>query len=469
MTSIPFTAALRHSVAVIALMLMTSAPAIAQVAADGSLIKRGEYFAKAGDCVACHTAPGGRAMAGGLALPTPIGDIISTNITPSKTNGIGNYTFEQFSNALRLGIRGDGQRLYPAMPYTSYALLTDDDTRALYAYFRQSIEPVDSATPPTELPFPFNIRLSMAAWNILFLDTKRFQPEAQQSAEWNRGAYLVRGLAHCGDCHTPRNLLMAEKSSEFLGGGDVGVWHAPNITSDDNSGIGSWSIEELTAYMKDGHAAGKAQAAGPMAEAVDNSLRYLDDADLNAIVVYLKSTVAIHDAADTRPASSWTGAADDLSKIRGVALPADPAAMSGPQLYDGYCASCHQARGEGSFDGSLPPLIHDTSLGRSNTNNLVMVILEGVQRQPDVFMPAFDKTLSDAQIATLGNFVLQRFGNPQAKITTDQVETLRDGGAKSFLLTAARIAIGAAGLVLVLAILFLFRQRRFKASKLRFG
>ena len=469
MTSFRLKAALRHSVVVIALMLAASAPAIAQAGADTVLIKRGEYLAKAGDCVACHTAPGGKAMAGGLALPTPIGAIISTNITPSKTYGIGNYTFDQFSDALRRGIRADGQRLYPAMPYTSYALITDDDTRALFAYFMQSNEPVDAAPTPTELPFPFNIRLSMAAWNILFHDTKQFQPEAQQSADWNRGSYLVRGLAHCGACHTPRNFLMAEKSSQELGGGDVGAWYAPNITSDDNSGIGAWSIANLTAYMKEGHAVDKAQAAGPMAEAVDNSLRHLLDADLTAIAIFLKSTTAIHDVADTRPASSWDGTADHLSEIRGVALPADPAAMSGLQLYDGYCASCHQARGEGSFDGSLPSLLHNTSLGRSNTNNLVMVILEGVHRQPGVFMPAFGKTLSDVQIASLGNTVLQGFGNPKAHITTDQVKALRDAGAKSLLLPAVRVAMGFAGLVLLLAALLLLRRRRIKASQLHFG
>jgi len=220
---------------VLALALAAAAGAQAQ---DADLVKRGEYLARAGDCVACHTAPGGRPMAGGLEIPTPIGAIVSTNITPSRTAGIGGYTFEQFVRALREGIRADGARLYPAMPYTSYALVTDEDARALYAYFMQGVVPVDVRPRPTQLPFPFDVRLSMAAWNLLFLREGTFQIDAGHDAQWNRGAYLVRGLGHCGSCHTPRNLLMAERPSEELAGGAVGNWRAPNITSDPIGGIG---------------------------------------------------------------------------------------------------------------------------------------------------------------------------------------------------------------------------------------
>ncbi|MGH8809949.1 MAG: c-type cytochrome, partial [Noviherbaspirillum sp.] len=253
------------------------------------LIKRGQYLATAGDCVACHTAPGGKPMAGGLSLPTPLGPIISTNITPSKTQGIGNYTEAQFTDALRKGVRADGQHLYPAMPYPSYAKVTDDNAHALYACFMQGVAPVD--TPPaqqTNLPFPFNIRLSMAAWNLLFLDSKPFVADASKGAEWNRGAYLTRGLAHCSTCHTPRNMLMAEDLSRELGGGEVGSWYAPNITSDANSGVGGWSEQEIVDYMRFGQVANKGQAAGPMAEAIDHSLRHLTADDSHAIAVYLK-------------------------------------------------------------------------------------------------------------------------------------------------------------------------------------
>ncbi len=242
------------------LMLAGLRPAAAQGQGDATLIKRSEYLAIAGDCAACHTAPGGRPMAGGLPLPTPVGNIISTNITPSRSHGIGSYTPQQFTDALRRGVRADGQHLYPAMPYTAYAKVTDEDARALYAYFMGAVAPVDESPQPTRLPFPFDIRLSMAAGNWLFLDDRRFTSDPAQSAEWNRGAYLVSGLAHCSTCHTPRNLLMAEIRSLDLGGGSVGPWQAPNITSDANSGIGGWSVRDLVSYLRDGHAANKAQA-----------------------------------------------------------------------------------------------------------------------------------------------------------------------------------------------------------------
>jgi mono/diheme cytochrome c family protein len=430
---------------------------------DTQPILRGKYLATAGDCMACHSVPGGQPFAGGLDIPTPLGNIVSTNITPSKTAGIGNYNEMQFRDALRKGIRADGKHLYPAMPYTAYAQLGDADVQALYAYFMHAVKPVDVATTPTRLPFPFNIRLSMAAWNLLFLDDQPLTPDPGKSAAWNRGAYLVRGPAHCSTCHTPRNLLMAEKSSRELAGGAVGTWFAPNITSDTNSGIGNWSTPELVAYLKLGHVSGKAQAAGPMAEAVDNSLRHLDDPDLQAIAVYLKTVPPQHDAADTRAVDSWGGPSAEPDALRGVALPADANRMSGAQIYDAYCASCHQSRGEGSFDGSLPPLFHNTATGRSDTANLVMVMLDGIRWHTDdsgVHMPGFAHELSDRQIATLGNWLLQHYGNPAATVSVEQVRTLRAGGAPSHLVLLARLAIAAIVLLLIIVIFWLLRRRK---------
>ena len=446
-------------------VLATQAPG-----ADVQSIERGRYLATAGDCIACHSVPGGKPMAGGLALATPLGPIVATNITPSTTHGIGNYTLAQFSAAVRHGVRADGAHLYPAMPYTAYAKVTDDDTAALYAYFMHGVAAVDTApTQKTDLPFPFNIRVSMAGWNLLFLDKKPFEADASKSMEWNRGAYLAQGLAHCTTCHTPRNALMAEQLSKELGGANLGTWYAPNITSDVNSGIGNWSQQDLAGYLRTGRAAHRGQAAGPMAEAIDHSLKHLSDADLNAIAHYIKSVPAIHDKADVKPVTQWGQAGDELSSIRGVPLPQNLNTMSGAQLYDAQCASCHQAKGEGSFDGSLPPLFHNSATGRGNSNNLVMAILDGVERQDGKgshaghLMPAFRQTLSDEQIVTLGNYVQRMYGNPAIKVTAEQVTTLRNGGAPSNLIGLARAGI-IVGVLVLLALLLWWRGRRRKET-----
>ncbi|HEX7348637.1 MAG TPA: cytochrome c [Rhodanobacteraceae bacterium] len=428
-------------------------------------VERGHYLAIAGDCVSCHTAPGGKPYAGGLPTMTPIGAVISTNITPSKTDGIGNYTLQQFSAAVREGIRADGAHLYPVMPYTEYSQLTNSDVQALYAYFMHGVQPVDSKPPKTRLPFPFNIRMEMAVWNWMFLDKHPFTADPAESPAWNRGAYLVRGPTHCGTCHTPRNLMMAEKSSDALAGGQVDTWFAPNITSDANSGIGNWSEQDIVDYLHSGRAPGKAQeAAGPMAEAIQFSLSHLTQADLQAIAVYLKTVPARHDPADTRPVDTWGSAYADLASIRGKPLPKHPDDMSGPQLYDAYCASCHEDQGQGSFDGGLPSLFHNTATGRSNTANLVMVMLDGIHGYGNgaIRMPGFGSELSNRQIATLGSYVTQHFGNPAATITVSQVATLRAGGASSNLVLLARILIVIALIILALiivGIVVLIRRR----------
>lgn len=432
-------------------------------AADDAQIQRGKYLSTAGDCVACHSVPNGKPFAGGLALPTPIGEIIATNITPSKTAGIGNYSLMQFSDALRKGIRADGKHLYPAMPYTSYAKVSDEDIKAMYAYFMNAVEPVETPVKPTALPFPFNIRFSMAAWNLLFLDDKAFVPDASHDTEWNRGAYLVQGLTHCSACHSPRNLMMAEVSSKELAGGDVGTWYAPNITSDINSGIGGWDNAELVAYLKTGEALGKAQAAGPMAEAVDHSLQHLDDSDLKAIAVYLKTVPAQHEAANSQPVYALGQKTDELGSIRGVALPADDDKMSGAQLYDAHCSTCHQAQGQGSFEGGLPSLLHNTAVGRINPNNLVMVILDGVKRGADgqdVRMQGFARNLSDQQVATLSTYLTGHYGNADVKVSVAQIKEMRAGGPVSHLAALAQGAIAVGVIVVILLVLWWVRRRR---------
>ena len=446
----------------LAAVLVAAAPAFA---AENSDVERGRYLATAGDCVACHTAPGGKSMAGGLSLASPLGAIYSTNITPSKTHGIGSYTLQQFTDALRHGKRADGANLYPAMPYTAYAKTTDEDIAAMYAYFMQGVQPVDEApAKQTALPFPFNIRASLGVWNAMFLDATPYKADASQTPEWNRGAYLAQGLAHCTTCHTPRTSLMAEDLKRSLSGGEVGGWYAPNITSHAVSGIGDWTQDELVAYMSGKPVPGKGPAAGPMAEAVDHSLKHLSPDDLKAIAVYIKSVPAVDDGSLKQPADSFGKQTDALDTLRGVDLPKDYNAMTGAQIYDGYCAACHQAQGQGTEGGGLPGLFHNTSLGHANSNNLVQVLLHGIERHgADTVMPGFADELSDKQITALGNYLLTNYGNPAANVTEPQVAQLRDpatAGSSSSFLMLARVGM-AVGLVIVLGVIaWLLRRRK---------
>ena len=446
----------------LAATVLAAAPAFA---ADNAEVERGRYLATAGDCVACHTAPGGKSMAGGLALASPLGSIYSTNITPSKTHGIGNYTLQQFTDALRHGKRADGANLYPAMPYTAYAKTTDEDIAAMYAYFMQGVQAVDDApAKQTDLPFPFNIRASLSVWNAMFHDATPYKADASQPPEWNRGAYLAQGLAHCTTCHTPRTALMAEDGKRSLGGADLGGWYAPNITSHASSGIGSWTEDELVAYMSGKPVPGKGPAAGPMAEAVDHSLKHLSAEDLKAIAVYVKSVPAVDDGSLKQSAASFGKQTDALDSVRGVDLPKDYNAMTGAQIYDGYCAACHQAQGQGTEGGGLPSLFNNTSLGHANSNNLVQVLLHGIERHgADSVMPGFAHELTDQQITSLGNYLLTSYGNPSAKVTEQQVAQLRDpaaAGSGSSLLTLARIGMAVAVIVVLALIAWLVRRRK---------
>jgi mono/diheme cytochrome c family protein len=441
-------------------------------------IERGKYLAIAADCGACHTAPGGKPFAGGLAIDTPLGTIYSTNITPSQDFGIGRYTEEQFSRALRRGIRRDGAELYPAMPYTSYAKFTEDDARALYAYFTQAVTPVDQSTPQTELPFPLNIRLSMMGWNLLFLDTAAFVPDSHQSAEWNRGAYLVQGAAHCSTCHTPRGFLMQEETSRALSGAQVGPWYAPNITSDPISGIGSWSQEDLAAYLRTGHLSRKGQAAGSMGEAVTKSFQHLTASDIDAIATYVKSVPAVHEPGDGASRFTAGKAFSELATLRGRgSVSSNSANATGAELFQGNCASCHSAEGQGSKDGYYPSLFQNSATGAKNPTNLIAAILYGVDRTisgRQAFMPGFGghptdaNPLGDRDIAALGNYVLTHYGSTDTTITEQQVAEVRQGGPGSPLPALARGGVAAGIVVVLLSIAFVIFKRR-KTSSLYIG
>nr|WP_175801210.1 cytochrome c [Burkholderia anthina] len=438
--------------------------------ADAALIEKGHQLAIAADCMACHTAlDGGKPFAGGYGIASPMGQIYSSNITPSKTAGIGNYTEAQFARALREGVRADGARLYPAMPYTSYSGLTDDDVLALYAYFMHAVKPVDDPAPVTNLPFPFGMRTAMAGWNMLFLTNKRFEADPAHDAQWNRGAYLTNVLAHCSACHTPRNALMAEDFGRNLGGAQLGAWYAPNITSDPVSGIGAWTDDELVSYLKTGRAPGKNQAAGPMAEAVQNSLQYLSDADLQSIVTYLRSTKPIRDERESVPAFTHGSAVSSEATLRGAsALNANGTLTTGAALFSGYCASCHQANGKGSPSQAYPSLSNNTATGSRNPSNLIAAILYGVDRDAGgqhVLMPSFGEDsyvqpLKDDQVAAIANYVLAQYGNADVTVTPDDVAVVRSGGPVPLLVRARPLMLPASVLVVLLIALGIMVRRR---------
>jgi mono/diheme cytochrome c family protein len=435
-----------------------------------AVIGRGEYLATAADCGACHTAPRGKPFAGGLAISTPLGIIYATNITPSADFGIGRYTEQEFSRALRRGIRSDGANLYPAMPYTSYAKFSEDDAHALYVYFRQAVKPVDQPAPQTELPFPMNIRASMMAWNLLFRSTAAFVSDPHQSAEWNRGAYLVQGAAHCSTCHTPRGFLMQEETSRALSGAQVGPWYAPNITSDPVSGIGSWSKEDLVAYLRTGHVSRKAQAAGSMGEAVAKSFQHLTAADQDAIATYVMSVPAVRDPGEAGSRFTAGKAFSGLATLRGRdGIKSDDADPAGAELFVGNCASCHSAEGQGSKDGYYPSLFQNSATGAKNAINLIAAILYGVDRTiagRQAFMPGFGghptdaNPLSNRDIAALGNYVLTHYGSAHTTSTEEQVAEVRPGGPVSPLLALARGGMAAAAIIVLLGVIFLIFKKR---------
>ena len=398
---------------------------VAKPGQDGAAwIERGRAVALASDCVACHTADASKPYAGGMAFDTPFGRLYSTNITQDPVNGIGAFTDAEIVGSVRSGISRHGRRLYPAMPYTSYTGMSDDDALALVAYLR-TIKPIDSKPPENTMGFPFNQRWAMAFWNVMNFRSGRQVPVAGKSDEWNRGAYLVQSLEHCGECHSPRNFIQG-LSHPDLGGGNLGIWKAYDITGG-QSGIGTWSDQELFTYLKTGAVHGKANAAGPMAEAVENSLNHLPDADLHAMVAYLRD-LPVSGTLNSAPARTGQGQAyTGTTALRASHPQYDPNsdALGGEVMFNANCATCHGATGKGV--GEYPRLFGNSVLGAGDPTNLVSVLLRGVHRKVDgqeVFMPGF-ANLSDAQLATLGTFLFKQFGNSQVQVTAAEVARLR--------------------------------------------
>lgn len=384
---------------------------------------RGEYLARAGDCIACHTAKGREPLAGGLAFELPFGTIYSTNITPDKETGIGNWSDEQFVSAVREGISPRGY-LYPAMPYTSYTAMSMDDVLAIKAYLF-SQQPVRSSIPDNELSFPFNQRWGMALWNIAFFNERRMSVEVKKSVEWNRGKYLAIALGHCAECHTPRNFGYGLVQSRTLSGASVEGWFAGNITSDRETGIGDWTDLQLETYLSSGHAPGRSSASGPMAEVVENSLQYLTDADLRALRIYLRdvppvtSDRSMHVTLDPLPARS-------SSSIR----PADSVAVGAPvglTLFASDCVGCHQWNGKGR-QSPYASLIGSTAVNDPQGRSIVQAILHGTKittHGRTQFMPPFGQRYTDSEVADLSNFVLKQFGDKDGRVNLSQVARQR--------------------------------------------
>jgi mono/diheme cytochrome c family protein len=384
---------------------------------------KGEYLARAGDCIACHSVPGGAAFAGGLRMGTPMGAIYTTNITPDKDTGIGDYTFEDFDRAVRLGVAKDGHRLYPAMPYPSYAKIADADMHSLYDFFMKEVPAVKQANKPSEIPGYLSFRWPLAIWDVVFAGGGAYVAKPGHDAAWNRGAYLVEGLGHCGACHTPRGWAFQEEalddgSGTYLKGAELDAWSAPDLREDVRTGLGGWTEADLATFLKTGHNA-KGVAFGSMLDVVNNSTPYLSDDDLNAMAHYLKSlppsaeqTAPIYDDATTKTLASGR--------------PQQP----GATLYIGYCVSCHGADGKGQSP-YIPPLAGNAVVLDADPNSLVNLVLNGaeplvVKGTPDAYrMPQYRVQLTDEQISQVLSFVRGAWGNGTAPVTPDQVKALR--------------------------------------------
>jgi mono/diheme cytochrome c family protein len=401
-----------------------NAPLLAGAPADAPQIVRGEYLARAADCIACHTVAGGKPFAGGLPFKLPFGTLYSSNITADKATGIGNYSDDDFVRALHDGIRHDGKRLYPAFPYTSYSQLSRDDALAIKAYLF-SLPGVSQPTPQPQLMFPFNQRWAMGFWNAVFFRSARFEPVAGKPAAWNSGAYLAIALAHCAECHTPRNIGFALDHRNELGGAVVNGWQAPNITADREHGIGAWSDADLYQYLRSGHAHGHGSAAGPMGEAVENSLQYLHPDDLQALITYLRSVPPRAGdkptTIDARPASAARSGPYAPSRNLPAGL------QEGLRLFEGSCASCHQWNGDGQ-QSSYAALLGARSVNDPSGRNVTQMILHGVKMRigsEEVAMPSFGAAFTDEEIAQLSNYVIFQFGGKQGRTTAATVAAQR--------------------------------------------
>jgi mono/diheme cytochrome c family protein len=371
-------------------------------------LRHGQYLVAVGDCMSCHLREGGEPLAGGLGLKTPFGVIYSSNITADRLNGIGAWTSDQFYRAMHDGIGAHGENLYPALPYPWFRLASRADDDAIFAYLL-STPAVDYAPPKNQLPFPLNIRLMVKGWNLLFLKSRDFQPDAGQSDEWNRGAYIVNGYGHCGACHTPKNILGADKSGHDFQGGNLDNWVAPDLTGNTRTGLGNWTIDDITEYLGTGRNA-HAGAGGAMADVITYSTSLMTAEDRHAVASYLKSLPASPSAAPPQP---------DAGAMR-----------RGAAIYSDACTSCHLENGVGQ-PGLFPPLGMNAMLQQSDTTGLVHLILAGGRvgtspsRPSPLAMPSFAWKLTDDEIADVATFIRNSWGNQAAPVSAAKIGEIR--------------------------------------------
>jgi len=426
----------RLAVAVITLgiaCVLIAIYAMAQSApASKELVQRGAYLTRAGDCIACHTAPKGKPYAGGVPIATPLGVIYSTNITPDLETGIGHYSMDNFVKVMREGVTDDGDHLYPAMPYTSYTRLSQEDLSAFYAYFMQGVEPVRKPNHPTQLSWPLSIHSLMAVWNGLYLKKGEYAADPNKSVSWNRGAYLVQGLGHCGGCHTPRGVLGQEKAGsekdgrQYLAGAKLDNWYALPLTGDRKTGLYAWSKDEIAEYLRTGRTA-RVAAVGIMAEVVGKSTQYLTDQDLMAIAEYLKSLPPSNDERQgNRDLAIQASAASAATR----ALSGGDTGMRGSRVYLDNCNACHRSDGSGA-KRTFPNLVKNEALNAKDPISLIHIVLAGgsmpsTQTAPSAFaMPDFGWRLSDAEVADVLSFIRSSWGNHAAAVSSDEIGRVR--------------------------------------------
>ncbi len=383
---------------------------------DPAVVANGEYLARAGDCVACHTAPEGKLFSGGRPMPTPFGTIYTSNITPDAQTGIGRWTADQFYGTMHTGRFPDGGLLYPAMPFGSYTKVTRADSDAIFAYLK-SVPPVKQADRPHDLRFPYNNRSLILGWRTLFFSEGEYKPDATKSDDWNRGAYLVGGLGHCGMCHTAINALGGSSESDAFQGGLIPMqnWYAPSLTSNHEAGLGDWSIKDISDLLRTGVSA-RGAVYGPMAEVVYNSLQYLSDADTHAMAVYLKGLA--QGSPPGMPAATVPNAEGSLL----LSL--------GKTVYDRQCGSCHGPEGQGK-PPHYPPLAGNQSIQMASSVNAVRMVLNGgyppgTAGNPMPYgMPPFAQSLSDNEVAAVVTHIRTSWGNRGSAVGAAQANELR--------------------------------------------